>query len=183
MRRTQDFDECSEWRRPTHNVLRSCRQAEEGIAMPRTGHLRLVLADIDPTIAVAQNARAEKQLHAQSTRRSLPIEWKVSLSVVLFSLALVFISTGLNESPHHATAIMERLAAKAEAAQQIAPETQDAVFELLATPHYNCDRTKCDEQLKGRNRLARERLRSAVFGASLAAGATEYDTSAPEIAP
>jgi hypothetical protein len=142
--------------------------------MPRTGHLRVVLPDIDPTIAVAQSASATKQLHAQNTP-SPPIEWKVSLSVVLFSLAVVIISTGLSESSHQATAIMERLAAQAEAAQQIAPETQDVVFELLAMPHYNCDRIKCDERLTVRNRLARERLRNAIFGSSLAAGATEND--------
>jgi hypothetical protein len=162
-----------EWR-PTCRVLRSCREAEEGIAMPKSAHLRLILTDVDPTMSVAQTVRAEERVHAQ-TLRKLPIEWKVSLSAALFASAIVLTSTGLNESPHQATAIMERLAAKAEAARQITPETQDAVFELLATPHYNCERIKCDEQLTARNRLARERLRNAIFGASIAAGATEHD--------
>jgi hypothetical protein len=142
--------------------------------MPKSAHLRLILTDVDPTMSVAQTVRAEERVHAQ-TLRKLPIEWKVSLSAALFASAIVLTSTGLNESPHQATAIMERLAAKAEAARQITPETQDAVFELLATPHYNCERIKCDEQLTVRNRLARERLRNAIFGASIAAGATEHD--------
>jgi hypothetical protein len=84
-------------------------------------------------------------------------------------------STGLSESPLQATAIMERLAAKAEAAQRVAPETQDALFELLATPHYNCDRVKCDEQLTARNHLARERIRRVIFGESVTAGVAEHD--------
>jgi hypothetical protein len=47
---------------------------------------------------------------------------------------------------------MERLAAKAETAERIVPETKDALLELLATPHYNCDPVKSDEQLAARNR-------------------------------
>ena len=150
--------------------------------MPKSAHLRVVLTDVDPTMSVAQTVRAEERVHAQPVRK-LPIEWKVWLSAALFASAIVLTSTGLSESPHQATAIMERLAAKAEVAQRIAPETQDAVFELLATPHYNCDRSKCDERLTARNRLARERLRSAIFGASLAAGATDHDANASQIAP
>jgi hypothetical protein len=142
--------------------------------MPKSAHLRLILTDVDPTMSVAQTVRAEERVRAQALPRKPPIGWKVGLSVALFASAVVLTTTGLRESPHQATAIMERLAGQAEVAQRIAPETQDAVFELLATPHYNCERIKCDERLTVRNRLAREKLRNAIFGSSPAAGAPEH---------
>jgi hypothetical protein len=177
MRRLQDLEKHFGFGRAPREVLRNCREAEEGIAMPKSARLRLILTDVDPTMSVAQTVHAEERVPAQTLRRKLPIGWKVWLSAAVFASAIVLTSAGLSESPHQATAIMERLAAKAEAAREIAPETQDAVFELLATPHYNCDRIKCDERLTVRNRLARERIRRVVFGDADTAAAAEQATS------
>ncbi len=145
--------------------------------MQRANQLRTLLPDIDPTIAVVQAIHAEEQLHTHSIRRKMSDDSKISLSAVLLVFAIVIASTGLTESPREATAIMERVAVRAEAAQRIAPETRETVLKLLATRHYDCDRVKCDEQLQVRNRLARERIRQAIFNASFASDAAEHDAN------
>jgi hypothetical protein len=148
------------------------------MAMPISKRLRIVRPDIDPTITVVE-ARAENPSREQNIRPKMIGNWKISLSIALLAIAIAIASAGRTESAHEATAIMESFAAKAGTAQQIAPETRDTVLRLLATPDYDCDRVKCDEQLQARNRLARERVMQAISGRSLAAGATEHPIGGP----
>jgi hypothetical protein len=48
------------------------------------------------------------------------------------------------------------------------------MLKLLETRHYDCDQVKCDEKLQVRNRLARERIRQAIFGSSFASDASGH---------
>jgi hypothetical protein len=143
--------------------------------MSTSRQFRTILPDIDPTIAVAQAVRADEQLRGHYHRKGKRGDPKISFTAALLFVAFVIASTALNESPHEATARMERVAAKAEAVQRIAPETRVAMLKLLATRHYDCDQVKCDEQLQVRNRLARQRISKAIFGASFASDATGHD--------
>jgi hypothetical protein len=130
-----------------------------------------LMPDIDPTIAVAQALHKEGELRASYFRK--PGHMSFSFSVGLLFLAIVVAWIGLSESPREATAIMERFALRAEAAQRIAPETRDVVAKFLVLRRYDCGQVKCDEQLQARNRLAREKLTQALFGTSVAVSATE----------
>jgi hypothetical protein len=143
-----------------------CRQ---GIEMPTPHQLRTLLPDIDPSIAIAQSIRQEPDTWARAYER-VP---KISLGMALLLVATAIASVFLSDSPRQVTATMERFAARLEAAQRIPPETRDAAGKLLALRRYDCEEIKCDEQLRLRSWLVRERLKEAIFGKSVAVSVSD----------
>jgi hypothetical protein len=118
--------------------------------------------DIDPIIAVVQSplggARTVLMGPSISGKNSL-----ICVGVLLICLLGLGSFTASN-SREEATAVLERLTAKAELAQRISPETRRVLAELLAKLHYDCDRLRCGARLHERNRLARARLKEVIGG-------------------
>jgi hypothetical protein len=81
--------------------------------MSKSSHLRIVWSDADPTIAIAQPVEADphSREHEVGTKTRNP---KLSLLAVVLLGVIVLASTGLNQSPHEATAIMEHLVVQVE---------------------------------------------------------------------
>ena len=76
--------------------------------------------------------------------------------------------------PIEATIQMEQLAARAEQARSIHPDTARDLARMLALPQYDCAQAACSADLQARNSAARARLealiarktRTAAFAAS-----------------
>jgi hypothetical protein len=84
--------------------------------------------------------------------------WVLSITAALV-VAGSLIST--SHDPRERTVILERVAAKVDRAREIAPETQRAIADFVAS----VDRIEAgvDEQLRGRRKIALEQIDGALL--------------------
>jgi hypothetical protein len=86
----------------------------------------------------------------------VPIAVAAGLAAAAACIAL------LPRSPHHDVRVIERVAARAEKARQLAPETRRALGAVAGS--VDCDARRCAEPLRTRSQQARARLESALRG-------------------
>jgi hypothetical protein len=139
--------------------------------MDSSGVVRVPIPpDIDPVIAVVKGSRDGAP--TVLTSGGLVSGSKSLICLGLFICTVGFALFSASKSPEEHIATLERLAARAESAQRLSPETRKAVTDLLAQSHYDCDRLKCGPRLQERSLRARAKLTNAIAGVPIPATAT-----------
>ena len=89
-------------------------------------------------------------------------QWLKGLLVTIASCVALALFLGKDYGPQDTTAQMEHIAKQLEKMDHAAPQTVQAIQDLMSKPGYDCERVACGAALKQRNRAVRARLRTLL---------------------